>query len=416
MKWPTAKISSFCKTGSGGTPSTREKDAYYGGNIPWVKSGELRDDVLLATEESLTEEGLNESSAKWVPAGAVLVAMYGATVGRTALLGLRATTNQAVCNIIPDPRIADNKYVWYALRTSLPQLLARRVGGAQPNISQKIIQDTCVPLPALSEQRLIAEILDQADALRKRRAEADSKAARILPALFNNMLGDPFTNPKEWKTGKLGDIISETTYGTSTRANTTGGGLPILRMNNIDSNGYLNLTSLKYVVLSEREQHKYALTDGDILFNRTNSAELVGKTGLWRSDMKAVPASYLIRVRVNREKAVPEFIWAYMNCPFFKQVLFDKARRAIGMANINAKELRSLPLVLPEKVQQEKFAAHLISLERLREQRKVSAEAVNRLFAVILHRAFVGDLTAKWRAAHMKELLAEMEAQSKIIV
>jgi len=415
MKWTFVKISEFCRTGSGGTPSTQKKEIYYGGDIPWVKSGELRDDILLSTEETLSLAGLEHSSAKLVPCGAVLVALYGATVGRTALLGIDATTNQAVCHIIPDSRVAEGRYVWYAMRSKVQELLARRVGGAQPNISQKIIRNTSIPLAPFSEQRRIVEILDQADALRKKRAEADTKAARILPALFYKMFGDPATNPKRWKTGKLGDIILETQYGTSTRANTNGKGLPVLRMNNIDSNGYLDLTDLKYVVLSARDWKKHALNDGDILFNRTNSKELVGKTGLWRREMSAVPASYLIRVRVDHRKALPEFIWAYMNCPFIKQMLLNIARRAIGMANINARELRSLPLVIPGRDRQEAFAQQLGRLERTRDQRKKNAESIGRLFEVLLYRAFAGDLTAKWREVHMEELPAEMELQANLL-
>ena len=185
------RISAFCKTGSGGTPSRDKLDAYYGGGIPWVKSGELHDEPVIATSESITELALAESSAKLVPAGAVLVALYGATVGKTGMLLTESATNQAVCHIVPDDRIADRKFVWHALRSQAPQLMARRVGGAQPNISQAIIRDMQVPLPPLSEQRRIVEILDQADAIRKKRAEADKLAERILPAIFYDMFGDP---------------------------------------------------------------------------------------------------------------------------------------------------------------------------------------------------------------------------------
>jgi len=157
------------------------------------------------------------------------------------------------------------------------------------------------------------------------------------------------------------------------------------------------------------------LAKGDILFNRTNSRELVGKTGLWRGEMEAVPASYIIRIRVDRSIVLPEFIWAYMNCPFIKQLLLNKARRAIGMANINAKEVQSLPLILPDRDRQETFVEHIMLLERLRGQRNSTARAVDRLFETLLHRAFTGDLTAQWREAHMKELLEEMEQQAKAL-
>src|SRR5271157_5787599 len=96
-------ISEFCQTGSGITPS-RQRTDYYGGAIPWVKSGELRESEIFQTEEYVTDNALSETALKLIPAGALLVAMYGATVGRVGLLGIQATTNQAVCHIVPDSK------------------------------------------------------------------------------------------------------------------------------------------------------------------------------------------------------------------------------------------------------------------------------------------------------------------------
>lgn len=135
----------------------------------------------------------------------------------------------------------------------------------------------------------------------------------------------------------------------------------------------------------------------------------------WQGEIEAVPASYLIRVRVDRKQTFPEYIWAYMNCPFIKQTLLNKARRAIGMANINARELRSLPLILPAKERQEAFVKKLTTLEHQRIQRKKNRKAIESLFDTLLYKAFTGDLTTKWRESHMKELLEEIEEQAKIL-
>jgi len=259
------------------------------------------------------------------------------------------------------------------------------------------------------------EVLDQADALRKKRADADAKAERILSALFYKMFGDPATNPKGWDRGKLGDVIVETQYGTSIRADTNSGGIAVLRMNNIDSLGRVDLQDLKYLTLDEKEFQKYRLELGDILFNRTNSRELVGKTGLWQGQIEAVSASYLIRVRVDRQRVLPEYIWAYMNTPYIKQVLFEKARRAIGMANINAQELRALPALIPDFSAQQLFAKKLASLNGIVKRFSNVREQIDHLFQTLLHRAFSGDLTAQWREAHMKELLVEMEERAKAL-
>ena len=204
-----------------------------------------------------------------------------------------------------------------------------------------------VPLPAAAEQARIVELLDEADRLRRLSREASAKAERILPALFLTMFGDPETNPKQWTPSTVGQVIVATDYGTSTKASDDGEGLPMIRMGNVDYSGNLDLRDLKYVCLPDKEVSKFGLERGDLLFNRTNSIDLVGKTGLWNVDMKAVLASYFIRVRVDREQVEPEFLWAYMNSAFMKRVLRATARGAIGQANINTTELRSLPLNRP---------------------------------------------------------------------
>src|SRR4028118_486846 len=137
MKTLCLPISAFCKTGSGTTPSRNKYERYFNGSIPWVKSGELRESIITDTEESVTEEALAETSLKIAPKGSVLVAMYGANVGRVGILGINATTNQAVCYLIPEKDKADSRYVFHALQQKLPEFISRSVGGAQPNISQQ---------------------------------------------------------------------------------------------------------------------------------------------------------------------------------------------------------------------------------------------------------------------------------------
>ena len=217
MSWITKPIGAFCRTGSGGTPSRQQESRFYGGSIPWVKSGELKESIVFETEETITEAALAESSAKIIPPGALLVAMYGATVGRIAILGIEAASNQAVCHIVPDESAADQRYLFYALRTQVPRWLEQRVGGAQPNISQQIIRDTQIPLPPLEEQRRIAAILDKADAVRRKRKEAIALTEELLRSAFLEMFGDPVTNPKGWHTNRLGDLAKFVGGGTPSR-------------------------------------------------------------------------------------------------------------------------------------------------------------------------------------------------------
>jgi type I restriction enzyme, S subunit len=321
------------------------------------------------------------------------------------------------CVLRPNPKVAEGKFVFYRCLTPefVSHLVTRMRGASYPAVSDGVVRSAPISLPPRREQRLIVDLLEQADRLRRKRAEADALADRLLPALFHKMFGDPATNPKGWPRIRLGHVILETAYGTSNPSNTSGEGLPVLRMNNISDCGQLLLTDLKHVVLKDAEAEKHLLADGDLLFNRTNSRELVGKTGLWRGAFPAVAASYLIRVRVDISQVLPDFVWAWMNTPYFKQRLFDVSRRAVGMANINATELRAMPIMIPDVPRQQRFADRLRSLGNLAGQRQHATLQLNALFSTMLHRAFSGELTAKWREAHLKEVLAEIEEQARLL-
>lgn len=395
MKWPNYHLGKICDVNWGNTSITKKS---------YTKDG--FDAFSAAGQDGRISHYEHEGDG-------IVLSAIGAKCGKCfrAIDKWTAIKNTITIKAFSSKHI-DIGYMFYYLNQK--NVWPRR-GAGQPFIALGDARKLSIPVPPPSEQRQIVEILDQADRLRKLRADADTKFQRILPALFIKMFGDTATNSKGWKTGTLGSVIIETQYGTSARAHKNGEGIPIIRMNNIDYRGFLDLKDLKYVVVSESDQRKFDLEEGDILFNRTNSKELVGKTGLWRGDFKAIPASYLIRVRIDRKQALPEFVWAYMNCSFIKQMLLNKSRRAIGMANINAQELKKLPFIIPALTIQKSFAAQTGKLEALRVQRVNGAKAIDRLFKTILHRAFTGDLTASWRKAHMKELLQEMELQAKAL-
>lgn len=157
--WAWTTIGEVADTTSGGTPS-RKISSYYGGDIPWVKSGELRDNIIAEVEESITDEGLKNSSAKIFPAGTPVVALYGATVGKTGILGLDAATNQAVCAMFPRLNAFSAKFITYWLRSQRQTLIDMSSGGAQPNISQTIVKEFAIPLPPVAEQQRIVDEIE----------------------------------------------------------------------------------------------------------------------------------------------------------------------------------------------------------------------------------------------------------------
>lgn len=154
-----ATIDSLADTSSGGTPS-RSNPAFFDGTVPWVKSGELNDGFVNAAEESITNEALDQSSAKLFKRGTLCIALYGATVGRLGILGIDAATNQAVCGIVPRPGV-DTKYLFFVLLAGREELIQQGKGGAQSNISQATVRAFQVPMYSLSVQRQIASDIDR---------------------------------------------------------------------------------------------------------------------------------------------------------------------------------------------------------------------------------------------------------------
>ena len=149
---------------------------------------------------------------------------------------------------------------------------------------------------------------------------------------------------------------------------------------------------MKYVELSEDERAKYLLQVGDVLFNRTNSRELVGKTGMWDGRFDAVAASYFIRIRFDLGREHPQHFTTLMNLPLMKRRLAEMARGAIGQANINAQELRSIEFPLPPLTLQREFAARVAEVRALQAQQARSRQRLEDLFQALLHRAFAGEL------------------------
>src|SRR5436309_2858558 len=157
--WPLKAIREFARTASGGTPK-RGVPAFYNGDIPWVKSGELGDKTVFEVAERITKLGLESSSAKLFPAGTLCIALYGATVGKLGILGIEAATNQAVCGIFLPPDV-DTRYMFRFLESRRRELIEQGKGGAQPNISQDIIRNIRVPVPPLDDQQRIVEEIEK---------------------------------------------------------------------------------------------------------------------------------------------------------------------------------------------------------------------------------------------------------------
>ena len=347
------KLGELCDVVSGGTPSRAITEFWEGGTIPWIKIGNIKGKYVGEADEYITQAGLEGSSAKILSAGTILFTIF-ATLGEVGILTIKACTNQAIAGItIKNQSEALTDYLYYFLKSKKLHVTALGRGVAQNNINLSILRNFEVPIPALSMQKQIVDVLDKAEKIIEAHQQQLQKLDELVKARFVEIFGAYPLNPMGWKKGTIRDVVADVRYGSS-RPAVDGGKYPYLRMNNITYGGELDLSDVKRIDVPENELGKCTVRRGDVLFNRTNSKELVGKTCVYDRDEMMVLAGFVIRVRVN-DLVLPEFLSAFLNADFSKMTLLGMCKAAIGQANINAQEMQNIGIYIPPIELQREF-------------------------------------------------------------
>ena len=243
-----------------------------------------------------------------------------------------------------------------------------------------------VPFPDKDTQSKILETMKQTTSVLCSRQQQLAKLDELVKARFVEMFGTYPDNPFGWNTGKIQDVVSDVRYGSS-RPAVEGGKYPYLRMNNITYAGELDLTDTKRIDVPDNELDKCTVRRGDVLFNRTNSKELVGKTCVYNRDDMMVLAGFVIRVRVN-ERILPEFLVAFLNTDFSKQMLLGMCKTAIGQANINAKEMQNIGLYIPPIALQEQFVDLKNQIDKSKVEVQKALDQTQLLFDSLMQQYF----------------------------
>lgn len=221
MEWKEVRLGDVCtRVCSGGTPKSTNL-SYYGGEIPWLNTKEIDFNRIYSTEKTITDSGLNNSSAKWIVPNTVTVAMYGATAGKSCIVKVPMTTNQACCNLTINDEVADYEFVYYSLKNDYTTLASLANGGAQQNLNAQIIKDYVLKMPSLADQRRIASILSSLDRKIELNNKINADLEEMAQAIFKNWFVDfePFKDgkfvdselgmiPEGWKVGSLGDFCN----------------------------------------------------------------------------------------------------------------------------------------------------------------------------------------------------------------
>ena len=229
------------------------------------------------------------------------------------------------------------------------------VGSLSPTINWRDLKGLEFELPDMDAQRKLVKVLWSINDTMEAYKKMISATEDLVKSQFLGQFGLPDNNVNGYPVGRIGDVVADVHYGTSAKASETGKYI-YLRMNNITYEGALDLAEVKRIDISDDEIESCIVRNGDVLFNRTNSRDLVGKTCVFDRDEPMVIAGYIIRLRMNG-RVVPEYLSHFMNTQYAKQLLFGMAKGAVGQANINAKELQSIKIIIPPMDEQKQFLA-----------------------------------------------------------
>ena len=301
----------------------------------------------------------------------------------------KALLNQHIFKVDFDKEAINKDYFVCAVQFSLRKLKNLTHGATMKHIVKKDFENTLIPYPDSETQQKIASTLDNLKRIIKFRKLELTKLDELIKARFVEMFGNYPNNEKSWPVGKIKDLVLDVRYGTSKKATDgTSGKYPYLRMNNITYDGNLNLSDLKTIDLPLEDLEKYTVQKGDLLFNRTNSRDLVGKTCVYDLDKTMVLAGFIIRVRLDTTVANPVFVSKFLNTGYSKLLLRTICKNASGQSNINAKEMQNIKIYVPPISLQNEFANFVQQVDKSKVAVQKSLEETQTLFDSLMQKYF----------------------------
>ncbi|WP_288209504.1 restriction endonuclease subunit S [uncultured Catenibacterium sp.] len=296
-----------------------------------------------------------------------------------------ALLNQRVCRIIANSNVNED-YLRFYLKRALKLIESKTSFVTVKHLSAKELNGLKLNLPCMEDQQRISKQLSILELVIRKNKKVLELFDELVKARFVEMFGDPIENQKDWEVVKIRDIVTDVRYGTSKPA-VEGGRYPYLRMNNLTVDGGLDLSDLKYIDIPDNEIEKCVVRKGDILFNRTNSIDLIGKTAIFNLLDDMVIAGYIIRIRLN-DQILPDVFSQYMNLETMKKILRGMAKGAVNQANINAQELQSIKVYIPDMELQRQYVEFKEEIDKSRSRIQKSLEASQELFDSLMQDYF----------------------------
>lgn len=322
-----------------------------------------RENKVVSEPQKLSWDEAPSRARQAVKANDILVSTVRPNLNAVARLPDRFKTPVAstgFCALRCDPEKLDFRFLFHWVRTPrfISEMNRLATGASYPAVSDTIIKSSKIPLPALPEQKRIADILDKADGVRRKHQNVRKFTEEFLRAQFVELFGDPYRNPKNWPTKKLEEVSqlqSGVTKGRKLEGKKTVE-VPYMRVWNVQDS-HLRLGDIKSITVLETDIEKYRLETGDLLLTEGGDPDQLGRGAIWYSPISVcIHQNHIFRVRANREFIVPEFLSAMIGSEFCKRYFLKMAKQTTGIASINMRQLKACPVLLPPLKLQEKFS------------------------------------------------------------
>ena len=381
------KLGEICDFVSGGTPSKTKNEYWKNGNIPWIKISDFKEKYIKCSDEKITKNGLENSSAKLLKKGTILYTIF-ASVGKVAILNIEATTNQAIVGVnLKENNLVDKDFLYYFLCSIENNIKRQARGVAQNNINISILKNVCIPILPISSQKNIVKTLMRLEDILENFKQKKILINFLNKSLFTTMFGTPEYNEKGWNFISLKDIsYSKGEYGSNKPAINYNGGYRYIRITDINANG--ELKTEKVGVSDEKiEAQKYRLKENDILFARSGAT--VGKNFLYNKKYgKCIFAGYLIRFKLNPHLVSTKYLKIYLDTNYYWNWV-KNCQNIVAQPNINAKQYgEDLKIMLPPIELQNKFAERVEKIEKLSFEIEEAIKEAENLYNSLISKYF----------------------------
>lgn len=399
MEWKEVRLGDVCtRVCSGGTPKSTNL-SYYGGKIPWLNTKEIDFNRIYSTEKTITDSGLNNSSAKWIVPNTVTVAMYGATAGKSCIVKVPMTTNQACCNLTINDEVADYEFVYYTLKNDYTTLASLANGGAQQNLNAQIIKDYVLKMPSLADQRRIASILSSLDRKIELNNKINADLEEMAQAIFKNWFVDfePFKDgkfvdselgmiPEGWKVGCLGDMGNIVCGKTPSKANRNyyGGDIPFMKIPDMHGNVFVENSEDRLTEEGSLSQIKKLIPPYSLMVS------CIATVGLVSINTKPSHTNQQINTVIPHNKSA--LFYLYQHIKNNEEFLKNMGRGGTTTLNVNTKSFSNIRLLIPSEIALDQFHGIVEGLFKKIELNMHESRTLSLLRDTLLPRLMSGEL------------------------